>query len=178
MLKFGKNYCVIAAAMMGNLCLLFITKAEHNHFIINRICWCWLGVEIFELKMIQFNVNQSKAHRMPNYEYFEWIWFILLESKKFAILRLLLTAAMAKHTHMRAAEIVMMMDTNSALFPLYYDNAPAVDQTISQTKRDANYTSVLHCNWVCVRVRNLKRQNNCTKPKCCVQQCILTVIFV
>lgn len=26
MLKFGKNYCVIAAAMMGNLCLLFITK--------------------------------------------------------------------------------------------------------------------------------------------------------
>lgn len=85
---------------------------------------------------------------------------------------------MAKHTHMRAAEIVMMMDTNSALFPLYYDNAPAVDQTISQTKRDANYTSVLHCNWVCVRVRDLKRQNNCTKPKCCVQQCILTVIFV
>lgn len=47
--------------------------------------------------------------------------------------------------------------------------------------RDGNYTidSVywLNCNW-CVRVCKLKRQNNCTKPKCCVQQSVLTVILI
>lgn len=47
--------------------------------------------------------------------------------------------------------------------------------------RDGNYTIDslywLNCNW-CVRVCKLKRQNNCTKPKCCVQQSVLTVILI
>lgn len=135
-----KNYDVIAAAEMGNLCLLFITKTS-------TIIWLSIeyGVgcsrEIFQFKMIQFNVNQRKTHRMPNYD-------ISNEYDSFCSSRKNLryynycSPLSGIHAQMRAAEIVMM-DTNRTLFPFTCDNAAAVDQTISQTKRvNANYASV------------------------------------